>query len=90
MAKRKVEVFTAGCPVCEPTVDLVKQVACDSCEVVVYDLREGCTTNVCRDLAKKYGIERVPAVVINGKLLDCCKVGPVTEKELRKAGVGQP
>lgn len=25
MAKRKVEVFTSGCPVCEPVVELVKK-----------------------------------------------------------------
>lgn len=88
MAKRKVEVFTAGCPVCEPVVELVKKTACSSCEVVVYDLNEGCATNECRTKAKKYGITRVPAVVVDGKLLDCCKTGTVSEKELRAAGVG--
>ena len=33
MSKRKVEVFTAGFPVCQPTVDLVNKLACSSCEV---------------------------------------------------------
>jgi len=88
MAKRKVEVFTAGCAVCEPTVELVKKVACDSCDVTVYDLNEGCSTNICRDLAKKYGIKRIPAVVVDEKLLECCKLGPISEKELRAAGIG--
>lgn len=88
MAKRKVEVFTSGCPVCEPAVELVKKTACPSCEVVIYDLNAGCATNECRDKAKKYGITRVPAVVVDGKLLDCCKTGKISEKELRDAGVG--
>lgn len=88
MAKRKVEVFTAGCPVCEPVVELVKKTACSSCEVVIYDLNEGCATNECRTKAKKYGITRVPSVVVDGKLLDCCRTGTVSEKELRAAGVG--
>lgn len=86
--KRRVEVFTAGCPVCKPAIELVEKIACSLCEVVVYDLNAGCATNECRDKAKKYGINRLPAVVVNGKLLDCCKSGIVTEKELRAAGVG--
>ena len=86
--KRKVEVFTAECPVCEPTVELVRKVACPSCEVIVYDLREGCITNECRDKVKLYGITRLPAVAVNGDILDCCKVGQISEHELRDAGVG--
>lgn len=89
VAKRKIEVFTSGCPVCEPAVELVKKTACPSCEVVIYDLNAGCATNECRDKAKKYGITRVPAVVVDGKLLDCCKTGKVSEKDLRDAGVGR-
>ncbi len=88
MAKRKIEVFTSGCSICEPVVELVKKTACSSCEVVVYDLSTGCKTNECREKAKQYGVTRVPAVVVNGKLLDCCKSGAVTEKDLRAAGIG--
>lgn len=40
MAKRHVEVFTAGCPVCEPAVQLVQELACPDCEVTVHDLRQ--------------------------------------------------
>ena len=40
--KRQIEVFTAGCPVCEPVVKMVKEMACDSCEVTVYNLAEQC------------------------------------------------
>lgn len=49
MAKRKVEVFTSGCPLCEPTVELVNKIACSSCEVVIYDLNKKCDTNECRE-----------------------------------------
>jgi len=89
MAKRKVEVFTSGCPVCAPVVELVRKTACPSCEVVVYDLNKGCDTNECRDKAKQYGVTRVPAVAVDGKLLECCKTGTITEQALRNAGVGQ-
>lgn len=87
-AQRKIEVFVAGCPLCEPVVKLVQRLACSSCEVQVYDLREGCATGECRDLARSYGVHRVPAVVIDGKLADCCQSGPVNETTLRAAGLG--
>ncbi|MBG59487.1 MAG: glutaredoxin [Peredibacter sp.] len=88
MAKRKVEVFTGGCPVCEPTVELVRKTTCSNCEVVVYDLNEGCETNECREKAHQYNITRVPSVVVDGKLLECCKDLQITEEALKRAGVG--
>jgi glutaredoxin len=88
MVKRKVEIFTAGCAVCKSTEELVEKLACDSCEIIVYDLNKDCETNECRELAHKYGVNRVPAVVVNGTLLECCKLGSVSEAELRKAGIG--
>lgn len=85
MKKRKVEVFTSGCPVCEPVVELVKRTACPSCEVLIYDLNKGCDTS---QKAKQYGVTHVPAVAVDGKLLECCKSGMVTEKDLRESGIG--
>ena len=88
-AKRKIEVFTAGCPVCEETVKQVKGAACTDCEVIVYDLNAGCETNQCREQARKYGIKSVPAVAIDGKLADCCSGRGVDIESLKKAGLGQ-
>jgi len=88
--KRKVEVFTAGCPVCDPAVKMVKDIACPSCDVHVHDLNQGCETDVCRDKAKEYGISKVPTVVVNGKVCSCCENGPVNREDLQAAGVGQP
>lgn len=39
MAKRQIEVFTAGCFVCEEVVSQIKELACPNCEVVIYDLK---------------------------------------------------
>ena len=86
--KRQVEVFTAGCPLCDEAVNLVQSLACPNCEVTVYDLREGCGADECREKARQYGIHRVPAVVIDGKLADCCQTGPVSAEALRSAGLG--
>ncbi len=84
--KRKIEIFSAGCPVCEETVELVNRVACPSCEVSVLDMKD---PNVGRR-AKGLGIRSLPAVVIDGKLTDCCAGRGPDEATLRAAGVGQP
>ncbi len=89
MAKRTVEVFTAGCPVCEDAVKKVNSLACPDCEVKIYDLNRGCATNECRERGEKYGVKRLPAVAVDGKLLDCCSQGGVDVKKLQAAGVGR-
>jgi len=88
--KRKVEVFTAGCPVCEPVVDLVKKTACSACAVTVYNLSEKELAARHGALIKQYGVNRVPAIVVDGQLLNCCQTGRVTEQDLLDAGIGQP
>lgn len=88
-AKRRVEVFTAGCPVCDEAVRLVQSLVCPSCDVQVYDLRAGCATNECRDKAREYGVTAVPAIAVDGVLLDCCRRRPLTADVVRQAGIGQ-
>jgi len=83
--KRQVEVFSAGCPACQETVDLVNKIACPSCEVTVLNMND----NMISQRAKSLGIHRVPAVVIDGKLSDCCTVSAPDEQSLRAAGIGQ-
>ncbi len=86
MNKRKVEIFSAGCPLCDEAISLVKSIACPSCEVEVLDMNK--SDVVAR--AKQYGINRVPSVVVNGKLAGCCAAGGVEVASLRAAGVGTP
>lgn len=85
-AKRKVEVFSAGCPVCQETIDLVTRLACASCEVTVLDMKNG---DVARR-AKQLGVRSIPAVAINGELAGCCAGRGPDENGLRAAGLGQP
>lgn len=82
--KRKIEIFSAGCAACEETVKLVNQIACESCEIEVLDMRQ----DDVAARARQYGIRTVPAVVIDGKLSDCCAGSGVEERSLRSAGVG--
>jgi Thioredoxin domain len=82
--RRQVEVFTAGCPVCDPTVSLVNDLACPDCEVTIYDLRESGV-----EKAREHGIRTVPAVVVDGRLAACCdNTGPRREV-LEAADIGQ-
>lgn len=86
MARRKVEVFSAGCPVCTDLVDLVKATVCPDCELTIYNLNQGQGV----DEAKKYGVTALPAVAGEGKLLDCCKRPHITKHDLEAAGLGKP
>ena len=89
MAKRRVEVFTSGCYLCEETVKLVKELACPGCDVAVYDISEPCESRECIEKAKTYGITSVPTVVVDEKIADCCKRGKPDRTALLNAGVGQ-
>ena len=68
MANRKIEVFSAGCALCQEVIDAVRREAGSSSEVIVRDMLDA------RILARaeKFGIRSVPAVVIDGKLASCC------------------
>ena len=85
--KRTIEVFSAGCPCCDETVKLVQSLACPSCDVQILDMR---SDKLAQTKARQYGVTRVPAVVINGKLADCCQQGPVDANVLRSLGLGTP
>ena len=85
-AKRKIEVFSAGCPECADTIALVNSVACPSCEVSILDMNDKSVAA----RAKSLGIRSVPAVVIDGKLADCCAGRGPDVATLRAAGLGSP
>ena len=82
--KRIVEIFSAGCPVCQETVDLINKIACPSCDVSVLMMNDDGVSK----RAKRLGVHRVPAVVIDGRLADCCQVSAPDEQSLRNAGIG--
>ncbi len=85
-AKRIVEIFSAGCPICEETVELVKSITCPSCDVAVLDMHEPAVVAK----AKSIGVRTLPAVVVEGRLAGCCANRGADEATLRAAGVGLP
>ncbi len=84
--KRQVEVFSAGCPTCDEAVAMVREMACGDCDVAVLDMRE---TTVA-ERARALGVRSLPAVVIDGRLADCCAGRGPDRGVLAAAGLGQP
>lgn len=82
---RTVEVFSAGCALCEETIAMVRRLACSSCEVRVLDMR----LPEVAARAREHGIRSVPAVVIDGRLAECCANRGVEETVLIRAGLGE-
>lgn len=85
-AKRRIEIFSAGCAVCESTISRIRDLACPSCEIQVLDMHRPDVA----DRARMLGIQSVPAVVIDGQLADCCAGRGPDEAVLKAAGLGTP
>jgi plasmid rolling circle replication initiator protein Rep len=85
-AKRKIEIFSAGCSICNEVVEMVKKTACASCEVSVLDMHKPEVS----ERAKKLGIKSLPAVVIDGELADCCRGRGPDLETLKACGLGKP
>ena len=83
-AKRKIEIFSAGCAACGDRVAMVRRIACSSCEVEVLDIHD--LAVVAK--AKNSGVRTVPAVAVDGRLAGCCVGSGPDETSLRAAGVG--
>ena len=86
MTKRKVEIFSAGCPICQEAIALVNELACSSCEIIIHDMHD---KNI-QVRAKELGIKSVPAVTINDVLVDCCHGRGVDRDVLKAGGIGTP
>ena len=80
---RKIEIFSAGCAVCEETLELVQQISCPSFEVSILDMKE----EQVALRAKELGIRSVPAVAIDGQLAECCSGRGPDERTLRAMGL---
>ena len=84
--KRKIEIFSAGCPVCEEQIKIIKKEACPDCEIVVSNVN---TDKEALERSKPYMIKSVPAVVIDGVLAQCCWKRGIDIEVLRSMGLGK-
>ncbi len=83
-SKRQIEIFSAGCGLCEETIALVNEMACSSCEVTILDMKDDAVMGRAREL----GVRSLPAVAVNGELASCCAGRGPDEAALRAAGIG--
>jgi len=78
---RTIEVFSAGCPTCKETIEVVKKLAGSEHEMHVRDMQHADTAK----RAKALGIRSLPAVVVDGTLAGCCAGRGPDEHVLREA-----
>lgn len=86
MGRRRIEIFSAGCCLCQETINLVRDLACPSCDVSVLDMNDARIA----ERAKELGVKSVPAVAIDGKLAGCCDGRGPDVETLKAAGLGKP
>ena len=74
---------------CETAEAQVRELAGPHQEVVVHDLRADRNAAAAAQAAE-HGISVVPSIVVDGRLLGCCRNAGPDREELVAAGVGQP
>jgi glutaredoxin 3 len=79
--RRKIEIFTAGCAICNETVDLVKRIAGSTHDIEIHDMHQAHIAA----RARQHGIRSLPSVVVDGKLAGCCAGRGPDEAILREA-----
>lgn len=77
-----IEVFTAGCHLCNETLEIVQKAKCEECTVTEYNIREKCESEICLKKADKCGIKAVPTIVVDGKI---AVEGKPTVKQVKDA-----
>jgi glutaredoxin len=87
IAKRRVEIFSAGCKTCQRTIEQLREQIDSRHEIVIHDMNND---KGAAEKAEAFGIRTVPAVVVDGNLLACCKNTGPTLRELHSAGLGKP
>lgn len=85
---QQIEIFIAGCPVCEPVVALVKETVSNSQTIIIHNLALHGEDTTGMVGIKKYDIKRLPAIVVNGKLMNPMEHNIITKDDLVNAGIG--
>lgn len=83
---RKIEIFTAGCPICNEQVIKIKEAACSSCEIEILNVKDN---SEALKKSKTYNINSLPSVVIDGVLAQCCSNRGIDIDILKSLGLGK-
>ncbi len=77
-----IEVFTAGCHLCDETIEIVQRARCSKCTITEYNILERCESKICLKKAKEYGVRAVPTIAVDGKIVI---VGKPTVRQVKDA-----
>ena len=83
----RVEIFSAGCRTCKTTIEQLREHIDPRHEIVVHDMQNNAAA---AERSEAFGIRTVPAIVVDGALLACCKNTGRTIRELHGAGLAKP
>ncbi len=61
-----IEIFSANCPLCKHVIDAIEIGKCEGCGMTIYDVNN--MTEEIKAKMKNYGIQSVPAVIIDGEI----------------------
>ncbi len=87
IARRRVEIFSAGCTTSRRTIDQLREQIDPRHDIIVHDMH---SDGAAVTRAEAFGIRTVPAVIVDGHLLACCKNTGPTLRELHAAGLARP
>lgn len=79
----KIEIFVEGSHSSPAFVEKVKALCCSKCEVVVHNKLEQSVEGEFEEKTQAYGIEALPAVTMDGKVVDMEKVNVVKKEHGR-------
>lgn len=83
---RKIEIYTAGCPVCDEQITKIREAACSNCDIEVLNVKDN---SIALEKSKAYGINSLPSVVIDGVLAQCCSNRGINIDILKTLGLGK-
>ena len=72
--RAKIEIFSAGCTTCREGIRAVQELVGKDHDITILDMHND---RGAPGRAKELGVNRIPAVVVNGKLAQCCQSKPV-------------
>ncbi len=65
--KRRIEIFTADCLKCKEALEIIRQEACDECEII----ERHCSNKRGSHTANDHLIDPVPTITADGKIELC-------------------
>lgn len=73
-ARHVIEVFTEGCSSCNGAIAYAHELAASArgYDVHVWNVKED-ESHECSERMEQYGIQELPAIVVDGEPLPCCR-----------------